>query len=59
MEREDQGHGKRDTTPSTSRLRRWLDRRRDRQRHAAEMGDRAYEARKQDEKRAARHGRVP
>jgi hypothetical protein len=48
----------RESKQSSSRLRRWLDKRRDRQRHAAKMGDRAKAARKQDEDRAARHGSV-
>ena len=46
----------RESKQSSSRLRRWLDRRRDRQRHAADMTERAKAARKQDEDRGARHG---
>jgi hypothetical protein len=48
----------RESKQSSNRLRRWLEKRRDRQRHAAEMGERAKAARRQDEDRGARHGSV-
>ena len=41
---------------STSRLRRWLDKRREGQRRAGEIAQRRKAQRKEDSRRAARHG---
>ena len=45
-----------ETKKPAGRVRRWLDKRRERQRRGAEIGQRAKAARKRDNDRAGRHG---